>query len=629
ANATLTVGKADQTITLDAIANINLVDFEGNPIPVVAEASSGLPVTLSLAEGSVATLNGTQLESTIATGNVTVYANQAGNASYNAATQVGEAFAVTKANQAITFDALPLKHVGDADFALTASSTSDLLISYASATPGVVSINGKIVTVHTTGSSDITASQPGNEYYNAASSVMQAQVVEGELFKNWTGALSTVWDVAGNWNPSGVPVSTDNLIIGSTANQPHITNVGGAVALSNKLAINSGATLVVDAGKALTVNGVLTNSGSMLIESSADGTGSLITNSSITNTGTINVQRYITNEKWHLISSPLTSATAFIFKDDYLQSWDETEAKWTDIVLTSTGLNPQEGYGLWTMQAAAHSYTFTGTPNTGDQSKSITYTEVPFGENNGANLFGNPYPSSIDWSGLDDTYGAVYYWLGSGTDGSGTYVSYNNSIGSGSRYIPPMQGFFIVAEAAGTFSLTNSDRVHSTASYYKTSNAVQDKLLVLETVSKGISDKLYLKFDESAEEGFELRNDAYKFSGYIDGVSELYSLSGDKKLSIDVRPACDVVELGFTNTRAGEYQIGLSEVNGFDEAMLEDAHTGTFTDLLNKSYTFSYVPGEPTQRFKLHFTTILSAGDKKDVAAIIYSYRKTAYINLK
>jgi hypothetical protein len=154
-------------------------------------------------------------------------------------------------------------------------------------------------------------------------------------------------------------------------------------------------------------------------------------------------------------------------------------------------------------------------------------------------------------------------------------------------------------------------------------------LLVLETVSKGISDKLYLKFDESAEEGFELRNDAYKFSGYIDGVSELYSLSGDKKLSIDVRPACDVVELGFTNTRAGEYQIGLSEVNGFDEAMLEDAHTGTFTDLLNKSYTFSYVPGEPTQRFKLHFTTILSAGDKKDVAAIIYSYRKTAYINLK
>ena len=625
--ATLTVGQASQTITITAIPDLYLIDFEPNPITVTASSTSGLPVTLTLQSGSVATIDGTTLTSTGATGSVTVIANQAGNGSFAAATQVTEVFAVTKANQTITFDALATKHVGDPDFDLTATTTSELLITYTSSNTNVATIDDKTVHIVAAGTSNITASQAGNEYYNAATPVVRQQLVEDELFKHWTGTISTDWNVAGNWNPSGVPVITDNLVIGSTANQPHVTLAVTSPALCNKLEIENGATLTIDEGKALTVNGILTNAGTLNIASSASGTGSLITNSSISNTGTINIQRYITNDKWHLISSPITNATANTYLGDYLQRWAEDEAKWIDIEEPSTALNVTEGYGLWTSQNSAHTYTYSGTPNTGNKSKALTYNEVPFMENDGANLLGNPYPSAIDWSGLDDDYGAIYYWVGNGTDGDGNYVTWNNGVGSGSRYVPPMQGFFVVVPSSGTFLLSNSDRVHSDPGFYKSGNEVKDNLLVLETVSKGISDKLYLQFDTEAAEEFELQNDAYKFLSGTPGLSELYSYTADKKLSIDARPRCEVVQLGFSNSLSGEYTIKTNRVSGITEAVLEDTQMSTFTDLLTKSYTFSYQTGESDKRFKLHFGP-LGTDDISKTPASIYSYGKTAYINL-
>ena len=279
------------------------------------------------------------------------------------------------------------------------------------------------------------------------------------------------------------------------------------------------------------------------------------------------------------------------------------------------------------MKQTAHTYTFIGTPYTGNQSKSLTYTEVPFTDNDGANLIGNPYPSSLDWAGLDENYGAIYYWVGNGTNGDGSYLTWNNSVGSGSRYVPPMQGFFVVMPAAGTFSVSNSDRVHSDASFYKSANEVKDNLLVLETVSKDISDKFYVQFDPSSDEDFELRNDAYKFLSGTPGLSELYSYTSDKKLAIDVRPRCEVVQLGFSNSLSGEYSIKTSQVSGITEAILEDTKLEIFTDLLTKSYTFSYEAGESDKRFKLHFGPLGTTDDKTE-PVIVYGYLKTAYVKL-
>ena len=64
-------------------------------------------------------------------GSCTVTASQPGNASFNAAADVAQTFAIAKANQTITFGALAAKTFGDADFAVSASASSGLAVSFA------------------------------------------------------------------------------------------------------------------------------------------------------------------------------------------------------------------------------------------------------------------------------------------------------------------------------------------------------------------------------------------------------------------------------------------------------------------------------------------------------------------
>jgi photosystem II stability/assembly factor-like uncharacterized protein len=80
---------------------------------------------------------------------------------------------VSKAQQQITFGALPDKTIGDGPFTLTATVNSTLPVSY-STTSDKVGIASGIVSLLKPGRVDITANQSGNENYNAAASVSQS-----------------------------------------------------------------------------------------------------------------------------------------------------------------------------------------------------------------------------------------------------------------------------------------------------------------------------------------------------------------------------------------------------------------------------------------------------------------------
>ena len=274
-------------------------------------------------------------------------------------------------------------------------------------------------------------------------------------------------------------------------------------------------------------------------------------------------------------------------------------------------------------------YSFADVLNTGDQQLTgMTYhnTGNPAG-NDGANFLGNPYPSSIDWAGLQGTYGAVYYWDGT------AYKSYINGSGAGSQFVPPMQGFFIVANASmisttgGKFSLSNSNRVHRAPAFYKSGQAIKANSLVLATAGESYSDKLFVNFNSEATEGFDLQNDAFKLMANTVGISELYSFTGDTKLSVDVRPETQLIQLGFSNTLSGEYQIGIDQIADIPFVTLDDTKTGTFHDLLTGPYKFSYTAGESDKRFILLFGTTGLNETSKD-AATVYSYQKTVYIHM-
>lgn len=73
-----------------------------------------------------------------------------------------------KENQTIMFSAIPKKQVGDAPFTITAVSTSGLPLIITSSDSNIATITGNTVTIHAGGITHLTASQAGNDYFNAA-----------------------------------------------------------------------------------------------------------------------------------------------------------------------------------------------------------------------------------------------------------------------------------------------------------------------------------------------------------------------------------------------------------------------------------------------------------------------------
>ena len=88
---------------------------------------------------------------------------------------------ITKASQTITFNALSAKCSNDAAFALTATASSGLTVTYMSSNTAVATISGNTVTIVGAGSANITASQAGDGNYFAATDVVQSQTVNAAI----------------------------------------------------------------------------------------------------------------------------------------------------------------------------------------------------------------------------------------------------------------------------------------------------------------------------------------------------------------------------------------------------------------------------------------------------------------
>jgi hypothetical protein len=83
-----------------------------------------------------------------------------------------------KQNQAITFNALPVKTYGNADFAAGATSTNNTIpVTYSSSNTNVATIIGNNIHIVGAGTSNITASQAGNAGYFPAPDVTRVLTV--------------------------------------------------------------------------------------------------------------------------------------------------------------------------------------------------------------------------------------------------------------------------------------------------------------------------------------------------------------------------------------------------------------------------------------------------------------------
>ncbi|WP_161964269.1 MBG domain-containing protein [Chitinophaga flava] len=86
---------------------------------------------------------------------------------------VSSTLTINRATQQITFTAPGYKNQGDPDFAFTATASSGLPVSFASDNNAVISINGNTAVVGDAGTAIITATQAGNNNYEAAQAVIQ------------------------------------------------------------------------------------------------------------------------------------------------------------------------------------------------------------------------------------------------------------------------------------------------------------------------------------------------------------------------------------------------------------------------------------------------------------------------
>jgi hypothetical protein len=375
------------------------------------------------------------------------------------------------------------------------------------------------------------------------------------------------------------------------------------------------------------------------MEANINGTASLVENGGFTVAGNKTVQFYVEADRWHYLSSPLSSQTANTFYDMYLYEWNEATDLWDNIVDENTPLVVGRGYKVWSSSIyptygppGTTSVEFEGgVLNSGTKSLPVTYA------GNGWNLVGNPYPSAVDWDNIGwiktNIDATIYVWDGV------QYISWNGSVGDlTGGVIPAMQGFMVKATSAGpSLFISNNTRLHG-VDPYKESEV--DQLLEISVTGNGFADKTFVNFNENSTMDFDSKFDGYKIYGLVE-APQLYTTQGDNKLRVNVMPEISsglFIPLGLEVSSESEYTLVVNGLTSFAEGVsvyLEDLKENIMIDLAEQiDYTFIASPMDDANRFILHFG-VLGVEEQpvltveKENAIVIYSNENSIYIRDK
>jgi hypothetical protein len=178
-------GKENQTISFGYLAPQNL---SSGSVELKATASSGLPVSFTVNDNSIARIEGSRV-ALLLPGTVSVTASQPGNDRFNEAPSVTRTLTIifdqdaSKKDQTITFD-LPQEWNSDMGLLeLSAVASSGLPVTFTCSDGDVGEIDGNnrlflIYGDYKNYPLVITASQTGNDEYNPAPNVSRTVYVE-------------------------------------------------------------------------------------------------------------------------------------------------------------------------------------------------------------------------------------------------------------------------------------------------------------------------------------------------------------------------------------------------------------------------------------------------------------------
>lgn len=420
---------------------------------------------------------------------------------------------------------------------------------------------------------------------------------------NWTGNISTDWNVAGNWD-NGIPTSDSNVFIANVTNDPVFIG-----------SFNTG-NLTLQTGASLVINGVIVNKGITVINNDA----SLVTSSGDLN-GTITYKRELDfkaalTEGWYLISSPVagenmtsmrTNNSFFVSPNDNTRigfaTYDDSQAtsKWSFFSTSSTdALGTGKGYSA--KLSTDGNISFTGTINTSDVSIGVV-----LGGLNNYNLIGNPFTSYLDTvdflNGNEENLMTKDIWVWNQTTNNYDVRNLSTTI-----VLAPTQGFFVRANKATNLTIAKSYQT-SIGDTFQKSFKSEITLNMTDGLNNRFAKIYYL---ENSTTGFDNGYDGETFGGVtntFDIFSHLVSNNEGKKYQVQSLPNSGfesmVVPVGVKATAGKEITFSLEAINIPDgiHVYLEDKITNTITLLSEADATYKITLPEALSgigRFYLH-----------------------------
>jgi PKD repeat protein len=384
--------------------------------------------------------------------------------------------------------------------------------------------------------------------------------------------------------------------------------------------------------------------------SNATGTANLADVGLNTISGTVTQQRFLdlSLDGWYELASPCVGSTLANWNDDGLTTsgfpnsdfpnfsfinvytYEENNANgiksdgWAAATDISNTSGPDHGHRYY-IGAGGYTMSVTGTVNSGAYVFPLDYEDdAGNGEEEGWNLIGNPFPSTVDWdavAGSEMTALENSIWVFSAVNGNyGAYTQLTGGFGTNgvTRYIPSSQGFWVHARGAGP-GLTFLESIKAPTqnpSFVKAGGNPYAQPMTLRLKVTGsqnaFQDESILVLDSASTATTYDMKDAQKFyapSDYIDYVpSSAFVMNDTTDLSIMALDNASVFSvpvrvLGGSLVH-GVHTLEWSGMDGFrpDACLsLEDLHTGITVDLrANPIYTYTSSDTTTMPRFVLH-----------------------------
>jgi len=237
-SSTITVEKALPVISFSDITK----NFGDTNFTLSASSSSTGAFSFTVSDTSIATVTGS-ITTIVGAGTTIITASQVADTNYASATAT-MTLTVNKAQPVITFNDITITF-GDADFNLTATSSSTGAFSFTVADTSIATVTGSTTTIVGAGTTIITASQVADTNYASATATMTLTVNKAQPVITFND-ITTTYGATSTVTLSATSSSTGAFTY--TLADPSIAQL--AVGSSNQLNINKAGTTIVTASLA-------------------------------------------------------------------------------------------------------------------------------------------------------------------------------------------------------------------------------------------------------------------------------------------------------------------------------------------------------------------------------------------